>query len=579
MYLSMARRVSGSSQDRGKRTIRVGISHASIPAERALGLRPTGRATDGRQRVRVVVHLQGPDARRQIEDAVQATLAYPLHQGVHPQSKLQIEHRLPVLDEKVPVACAAIHHPGAVTSGGSVSRIGPKRRRAGGHARHRPPSGRRRVAQLVDGRLVCEVQRPRLVRGEPLESNPIVRPQLSQFPEFCGYEGGGTHEAAQRRAVGPEDDRHVAGEIHGADRVGVVVDVGRMQAGFAAVGTSPLGLWPQKAHAGAARVVVHGPARCKEDPDILLSEEVGRPVGSIEHAQLPVAPYPRNDLSGDGGRLVQGQHATAQVQQVARHESPSPVPAELSKGERGPASHVARNIDAATDGEVGSASRAVCGPDRERGTCRYINRFPIVDGAAVERRGHRRAGQANHRGRIEAQGRPGDRDLESGRLRRIADGAIGEAKRQAVHGPRRRHADIPIAEASRVVLHGCLGARGQHLDAPGSKGEPIEGARGHAARRKRRSRDELPQIIKIRLNPCDFARIERAPKRRHRGVPIRAAHNHLREQRIVVRSHHSPVLDPRINPNVARETGVGEQPRRRPEPVRRILGVYANFNR
>ena len=52
-------------------------------------------------------------------------------------------------------------------------------------------------------------------------------------------DGHRADEAAEARAVRPEDHRHVAGEVDAADGVGVVVDVGRMQAGFAAVAARP----------------------------------------------------------------------------------------------------------------------------------------------------------------------------------------------------------------------------------------------------------------------------------------------------------------------------------------------------
>ena len=51
-------------------------------------------------------------------------------------------------------------------------------------------------------------------------------------------------EAAEARTVRAEDDRHVAGEIDGADRVRVVVNVRRMQARLAAVRRAHCGFGP-----------------------------------------------------------------------------------------------------------------------------------------------------------------------------------------------------------------------------------------------------------------------------------------------------------------------------------------------
>ena len=68
-----------------------------------------------------------------------------------------------------------------------------------------------------------------------------VSPGLSWpiFHSSACDDDDGADEAAEARAVGAEDDRHVAGEVDGADGVGVVVDVRRMQAGLAAVACAP----------------------------------------------------------------------------------------------------------------------------------------------------------------------------------------------------------------------------------------------------------------------------------------------------------------------------------------------------
>ena len=81
-------------------------------------------------------------------------------------------------------------------------------------------------------------------------------------------DGHRADESAEARAVGPENHRHVAGEIDAADGVGVVVNVGRMQSRLAAVGARPLRLRTDQAHAGAARVVVHFPFGREERVDV-----------------------------------------------------------------------------------------------------------------------------------------------------------------------------------------------------------------------------------------------------------------------------------------------------------------------
>ena len=76
------------------------------------------------------------------------------------------------------------------------------------------------------------------------ENDGVAGFELPHLPQFRLNDGGGADKAAQAGAVRAQDDRHVAGEIHGADGIGVVVDIGGMQARFAAVAARPLGLGP-----------------------------------------------------------------------------------------------------------------------------------------------------------------------------------------------------------------------------------------------------------------------------------------------------------------------------------------------
>ena len=89
----------------------------------------------------------------------------------------------------------------------------------------------------------------------------------------------GTNEAAQAGPVGPEDNRHVAGEIDRADGVGIVVDVRRMQPRFAAIAPRPFGLGTDQPHAGAAGVVVNLPAAAKNVSMSSRVKKSGAPCG------------------------------------------------------------------------------------------------------------------------------------------------------------------------------------------------------------------------------------------------------------------------------------------------------------
>jgi len=107
------------------------------------------------------------------------------------------------------------------------------------------------------------------------------------LPQIRLNHRGRADEAAQAGAVRAEDDRHVAGEIDRADGIGVVVDVGRMQARFAAVAPRPFRLRADQAHAGAAGVVVHLPVGGEEHLDVGIGEEIRRAVRAVEHADFP----------------------------------------------------------------------------------------------------------------------------------------------------------------------------------------------------------------------------------------------------------------------------------------------------
>src|ERR1700753_1190250 len=114
-----------------------------------------------------------------------------------------------------------------------------------------------------------------------MEPYPISRPQLSHFPQIRSGNDGWTNEAAEAGSVWPENDRHIACVVNCPDRVGVVVNVGRMKARFPAIRASPLGFGPKEPHTRPARVVMHLPIRIEECVDVRLSEEVRRAMRTV----------------------------------------------------------------------------------------------------------------------------------------------------------------------------------------------------------------------------------------------------------------------------------------------------------
>ena len=80
------------------------------------------------------------------------------------------------------------------------------------------------------------------VRGreiDGLEADAITGAQLPELPAVGRGDRRRADEAAEARTIRTEDDRHVAGEVDGAEGVGVVVDVRGMRPGVAAVLARP----------------------------------------------------------------------------------------------------------------------------------------------------------------------------------------------------------------------------------------------------------------------------------------------------------------------------------------------------
>ena len=94
----------------------------------------------------------------------------------------------------------------------------------------------------MDGRPGNRIARA----GNRMKADAVAGLELAHLPQFVAGDHRRADEAAEARAVGPEDDRHVAGEIDGADGIGVVVEVGWVKARLAAVAARPFGCGPMR---------------------------------------------------------------------------------------------------------------------------------------------------------------------------------------------------------------------------------------------------------------------------------------------------------------------------------------------
>ncbi len=180
------------------------------------------------------------------------------------------------------------------------------------------------------------------------EANQVAGLELADLPELGVDDGGGADEAAEARAIGAEDDGHVAGEIHRADGVSVVVDVGGVQAGLAAVACAPT---PASGRSGGRRCGRNcsGPSNRveKNSIDVVGSEKIGRAVRAVQHADLPVDGRTR-EIPASSVREREWVRAARCSTSPARRTRPA-WPPNLPEDECAAAAEILGHIEAAGD--------------------------------------------------------------------------------------------------------------------------------------------------------------------------------------------------------------------------------------
>ena len=444
----------------------------------------------------------------------------PLHEQVDPHAQVEVEHLLAVLDEQVAVAASA----GRSTRRPVAAGLGPVQH---GRRRRRRAAGRRRRQAAAAGRGKRTVS--------PARSWPSFQRSSADHRQRA-------HEAAEAGAVGAEDDRHVAGEVDRADRVGRVVDVRRVQAGLAAVGARPLGLRADQADAGAGRVVVHRPRGGGEGGDALGGEEVGRrraaPRSTRERPSGRPAAAARPSGTGAGRRPASASASPS------RSTSPGPqrptgVPAEPAEREGGPAAEVLGHVDAAR-APARSPARpgAATGPQPQRlaraprapgPTGRPASPSSVAPMSAPARhtsagRSKRRVGPVHRRTR----GRRRPRGCPTARLPRRND-------RSSI-GPL---GGTPTAQWPSRPGQSCTvtwPAGGQHLDRRRAERQVLERP-GRRARRLANRGSSSTAVAATRGWSRRRRPVRRGQRRRAAATTAAArsspAHQHLGQQRVV----------------------------------------------
>jgi hypothetical protein len=209
---------------------------------------------------RIEVHLQRTDSRRQIDDPREFLLLQPFVNHMRLEAQLEVEVMRTEFDQDVAVA-GAPDNDGVVAFAETVQ-----------DGRWQMEDVGCWIRKILDVAVEESRHREALVAGPGVvdgdEGDAVARAELAKLPQLGIDHHHRADEAAEARTVGAEDDRHVAGEIDRADRIGVVVQIRRMKPRLAAVGTCPFRLRADQADAGAGGVVVDFPSGREEGLDV-----------------------------------------------------------------------------------------------------------------------------------------------------------------------------------------------------------------------------------------------------------------------------------------------------------------------
>ncbi len=532
----------------------------------------------------IVPQLQGAHAGGEFQQAVGLHVGDGFHQGVDAQAAAEVHHVGAVFQQDVLVAGLSVSNFRAAVGFFQMGKDGGGKAVNRGQVRLHQIH-HRRCHQALDGQFLAlgEFHGGVVINGH--EPDGVAGFYLADFPQFRLGNGHRAHKAAQAGAVFGQNHGHVTGEVDGADGVFAVVDIGRVQARFAAVGPGKLGLGAVQADAQAVGVVVHFPVLLEELLDGRFREEIGRTMGAIEHADFPVVRIVGDQVRvcrcgivcrccGGAGR----QRSLADAEHIAGAQGPAAVAAELAEGEGGTAAEIHRYIEPAAYGEVGAT--ALDGLTHRQNLAGFHgDGFPELHRFVIQGGFGERTGQGDDGILVELQAGADEGGFQAGGFVVVADDTVGDAEGIIVHGATGRHADVPVAHAAGVVLHGGVGAGFDHFRHGGFELEALQRPGGDNAIGKAWLGHHLAQVIQVGGNAHQ-------PGFRQGGfqfgqglVPVFAMDNQLGNHGVVVGGDFAAVFHPGIHPHIVfRPVHVGQLARRGLEVLQRILGVDTHFH-
>ena len=289
------------------------------------------------------MHLQRPDAGSEVDDAINLLLLEPFINHMHLEAQIQIKMGRAELDEEIAVASAADHNRLITLAEG----IDDGRLKIDEGGLRFGQGGEFAMDEIIQGHGL--IGSPGFFNGN--EGHLVAGPQLPEFPQFGIHHHAWADEATEAGPVRTKDHRHVTGEVHRADRVGVVMDVRWVQSRFTTICTSPFRLRPDEPHPCAGGVVMHLPCGGEKSFDIFLQEKIRCPVRPVKHADLPFMGQ-RHRYRAIGDR----QSTIGNPQHIPRQERTPEWPAETAQRECGRAAKILRRLDAASHCQIRAGS-------------------------------------------------------------------------------------------------------------------------------------------------------------------------------------------------------------------------------